>query len=159
MRTLQFCRMSKYKYISFSEIDYAVKMNNCSFLNVCISTFFVQARHGVKVKSFKCLPDLIDHFKKPDKGLAIRLRYPVERSKAMNEDNENTYESMIKCYVLFLIIPISSIWWGKITLAITFNNFLHTISNFFNCRMWLKSVLCFYLMSKAVKKKRLCNTF
>ncbi|XP_055501274.1 SH2 domain-containing protein 1A-like [Leucoraja erinacea] len=101
--------MSKYKYISFSEIDYAVKMNNCSFLNVCISTFFVQARHGVKVKSFKCLPDLIDHFKKPDKGLAIRLRYPVERSKAMNEDNENTYESMIKCYVLFLIIPISSI--------------------------------------------------
>ncbi|XP_032888191.1 SH2 domain-containing protein 1B [Amblyraja radiata] len=56
--------------------------------------FMIQARHGVKVKFFKCLPDLIDHYKKPDKGLAIRLRYPLERSKAKNEDNDNTYENV-----------------------------------------------------------------
>ncbi|XP_062905910.1 SH2 domain-containing protein 1B [Mobula hypostoma] len=50
--------------------------------------FMIQAGFGIKEKFFKHLPDLIDYYKKPHKGLVTHLRYPLQRNKVMTEDGE-----------------------------------------------------------------------
>ncbi|XP_059824493.1 SH2 domain-containing protein 1B [Hypanus sabinus] len=59
--------------------------------------FMLQTGFGVKEKFFKRLPDLIDYYEKPHKGLVTHLCYPLQRSKAKTEDGEcstNIYDEV-----------------------------------------------------------------
>ncbi|XP_062830937.1 SH2 domain-containing protein 1B [Anolis carolinensis] len=53
--------------------------------------FMIQASEGAPKQDFKTLKDLIATFEKPNQGLIINLRYPVNRSTSCQHPH-NAYE-------------------------------------------------------------------
>ncbi|XP_053160947.1 SH2 domain-containing protein 1B-like [Hemicordylus capensis] len=60
--------------------------------------FMIQTSEGAPKQDFRTLKDLITTYEKPNQGLVIHLRYPVnrptshQRSRSLNEERDNAYE-------------------------------------------------------------------